>query len=255
MSAVIDYPLARFLSLILLCSFALNSQSREVEPTRTFILKRTVQTYSVWREIPRWDAGLLVGYEGNHSKGPVIYTLDREGRRDDTLFTFDNTAGINIGMYGAVASPSGESAVIGSAYTSAPFTTFIAQISADRKNQIVTRVWPYCPMAVTFAPDETLWTVGHLKDENDTREIAYSVLRRFDAAGKLLSSANLRAKSRADGGITYLRASRDRVGWFTDKNEYIESLLMDRNVRGTKGLLDVTRVHPETIDTRLPAWH
>jgi len=206
--------------LILLCTSAADSQSREVEPKRTFIHEHTVQTYSVWHEVPRWGVGLLVAYDGNHSRGPVIYTIDREGKRDDTLFTFDNAAGINIGNYGAVASPSGEIAVIGSAYASAPFRTFIARIAPDRKTQIVTPVWPYCLIAVTFAPDGTLWTIGHLKDEDNTREIAYSVLRRFDASGKLLSSVNLRVRSRAYGG--YLRASRDRVGWFTEKNEYIE---------------------------------
>ena len=46
------------------------------------------------------------------------------------------------------------------------------------------------------------------------------MLRRFDDSGNLLSSVNLRVGSR--GGITYLRASRDRVGWVTEKNEYLE---------------------------------
>lgn len=221
MSGVIDYPFfVRLFSLLLLCAFAVDSQSPEVEPKRTFTHEHTVQTYSVWHEVPRWDGGLLIAYDGNHSRGPVIYTIDREGKRDDTLFTFDNAAGINIGNYGAVASPSGEIAVIGSAYASAPFRTFIARIAPDRKTQIVTPVWPYCPIAVTFAPDVILFTISYLKDEDNTREIAYSVLRRFDPSGKLFSSVNLRVRSRAYGG--YLRASRDRVGWFTEKNEYIE---------------------------------
>jgi len=208
----------RLFSLLLLCTFAVESQSPEIEPKRTFTHERTVY-YPVWNEVPRWEAGLLIGYLGNSSKGPFIYTIDREGRRDDTLFTLDPPAGVRIENYGAAVSPSGEIAVIGTAYTS-PLTAFVARIAPDHKHQIVTGVWPYRPMAVTFAPDGTLWTVGYLTDEDNTRVIAYSVLRRFDASGNLLSSVNLRVTSRA--GITYLRASRDRVGWFTEKNEYIE---------------------------------
>ena len=101
---------------------------------------------------------------GNSSKGPFIYTIDREDRRGDTLFTLDKPAGILIENYGAVASPNGEIAVIGTAYTS-PLTAFIARIAPDRKHQIVTGLWPYRPMAVTFAPDGTLWTVGYLTDD------------------------------------------------------------------------------------------
>jgi hypothetical protein len=219
-TSVIDYPFfVRLFSLLLLCALAVDSQSPEVEPKRTFTHEHTVQTYSVWNVVPRWDGGLLVAYYGNDSNGPVIYTTDREGRRNDMLFTLDKPAGIRIENYGAAASPSGEIAVIGTAYTS-PLTAFVARIAPDHKNQIVTGVWPYRPRAVTFAPDGTLWTVGYLTDEDNTRVIAYNVLRRFDSSGNLLTSVNLRVRSKA--GITYLRASRDRVGWFTEKNEYIE---------------------------------
>jgi hypothetical protein len=209
--------LVRCFNLTLLCTLVLSGQSRESDPKRTFIHERDVQMYTVWHEPPRWDAQLLVGYDGNFSRGPVIFTLDRDGKRDDTLFTFDNAAGIRISTFGAVASSSGELAVIGSAYTSAPFTTYIARIAPDRKSQIITRVWPYSPTVVTFAPDGTLWTVGYLSDEDNTREIAVSVLRRFDASGKLLGSINVRARGRAYAG--YLRASRSHIEFSLDGSE------------------------------------
>lgn len=80
-------------------------------------------------------------------------------------------------------------------------------------------------MVLTFAPDGTLWTLGHLKNEDDTREIQKNVLRRFDASGKLISSSNLAVNGRHGPDASYLRASRDRVGWFAASNEYFEFAL------------------------------
>jgi hypothetical protein len=121
------------------------------------------------------------------------------------------------------ASRAGEIAVIGSAYTSdGRGTTFVGRILADRQHQTITRVWPYCPMAVTFAADGTIWTIGHLKDDANTTIRAYSVLRRFDASGKMLGSTNVSLAERTTQGLSHLRSSPDRVGWLTHGLEYIE---------------------------------
>ncbi len=210
-----------FFGVALLAALSLKGQVAQGPPKRTFTHDRDVQTYSVFQEVPRWDWGLLVGITANHSNGPVIYAIDRDGRKEETLFTFDDASLIHV--IEVAASASGEIAVVGSAYTGdGRGTTFLARISADRKSQIVTRVWPYCAMVVTFAPDGTVWTVGHLNDEDNTRVIALNVLKHFDSSGKILGSTTISAKGTDTAEISYLHASRDRVGWFTRSNEYIE---------------------------------
>jgi hypothetical protein len=211
----------RWFGIALLAGFCLQAPGPERPGRRTFTHDRDVQTYSVFQEVPRWDGDLLVGITGNNSSGPVIYTIDREGRKEETLFTFAD-AGL-IYVYEAAASSKGEIAVVGSAYTGdSRGTTFLARIAADHRSQTITRVWPYRAVVVTFAPDGTIWTVGDLKDEENTREIALNVLEHFDSAGKLLGSRTLAVKGWATAETSYLHASRDRVGWFTRANEYLE---------------------------------
>jgi hypothetical protein len=188
---------------------------------RTFTFERDVQTSSVWSEIPRWDGTMLVGWDHNDSASPIIYTIDQDGRRDEILFTFQGAA--QIGINHATGSQEGEIAIVGSAYTAdGRFTSFLARISADRRRQTITRTSPYHPSELTFAPDGTVWTVGNLKDEENTRDVVPKhLLRRFDSAGKLLGSAVIRVKGFHPDESTFLRASRDRVAWFTGE-EYIE---------------------------------
>jgi hypothetical protein len=53
----IDYLFfVRLLSLLLLCTFGIESQSLAVEPKRTFTHQQAVY-YPVWNEVPRWEAG------------------------------------------------------------------------------------------------------------------------------------------------------------------------------------------------------
>jgi len=209
-----------------LATVSLNAQvaPKQVDQTASkhaFTHERDVETAFQWPYVPRWDGAFLVGLMSNHSNGPVIVTIDRDGRRDETLFTLQDAGHINL--FDMAASSNGEIATIGDALGGERGTTFVARISSDRKNQVVTRVWPYCPMVMTFAPDGTIWTIGHLKDEENTREVAYHVLRRFDPSGKLLGSTILSVKGDTSDQASYLRASKDRVGWYcTRGGEYVE---------------------------------
>jgi hypothetical protein len=197
-------------------------EAQETSPrVKRFKHDRDVETSFVWSSPPRWEGNGLIGYIQNHSSAPIIFTINSEGRRDETLFTFPDAGLINISD--VASSGAGEIALIGSAYTSdSRGTTFIARISADRQHQTVTRVWPYCPMAVTLASDGTIWTIGHLKDDENTTIRAYNVLRRFDASGRMLGSTNLSLAERTTQGLSHLRSSPDRVGWLTHGLEYIE---------------------------------
>jgi hypothetical protein len=161
-----------------------------------------------------------VGYINNHSNGPVIVTIDRNGRREETLLTLKDAGHINL--TDVAVSSSGEIATIGSALGNDRGTIFVARIARDRQSQVVTPVWPYCPMVVTFAPDGTIWTIGHLKDEENTRAVAFHVLRRFDSSGKLLGSTILNVAGDRTDETSYLRSSQDRIGWLTRGGEYIE---------------------------------
>jgi hypothetical protein len=206
---------------VLLVSSSVRGQ---VAAARTFTHERDIQTAFQWHELPRWDSGRLVLTDTHRSKGPIIFTFDSDGRDEQTSFTLKDAALISV--FDVAAAQDGELALAGSAVTTdTRATCFVARIAADRNNQIVTRTWPYCSMVLTFAPDGTLWTLGHLKDEEDTREIQKNVLRRFDASGKLISSSNLTVNGPHTPDASYLRASRDRVGWFAPSNEYFEFAL------------------------------
>jgi hypothetical protein len=191
---------------------------------RTFTFERDVQTSSVWREIPRWDGAQLVGYEHDDSAGPIVYTIDRDGRRDEFLFTFEGFA--RIWIHNIAGSPDGEIAIVGSAYTNDnQLTTFLARVASDRKRQLITRTWPYVPRVVTFAPDGTVWTIGGLKkNEDNTRDVSSHFVRHFDRTGRVIWSSTVRVRGPEVGGETasILRASRDRIGWLTQDGEYIE---------------------------------
>jgi hypothetical protein len=110
---------------------------------------------------------------------------------------------------------------------SSQFSDFIVWISPDRKRQVVTRVSPFHPYAVTVAPDGTIWAVGPVKQENSRNDLYTNVLRRYDASGNLLRSVILNGLQRHNGRAVVadgsdLMASQDRVGWLTNTCEYIE---------------------------------
>lgn len=163
---------------------------------------------------------MLVGYQGNNSSGPVVYTINTEGRRDETQFTLRD--GVRITIFDIARAPDGEIAIVASALTAdTRGATFVARISHDRKRQIITRTWPYCPHLVTFAADGSVWTIGNLKDDLATRDIELNVVRRFDASGRMLGSNSVHLGRWGQAEAAFLRASRDRVGWYTGQ-EYIE---------------------------------
>ncbi len=207
--------------VVVLTAVCLYGQATSGRAKRTFTHDRDIETSSVWNNFPLWGGEILAGYENNFSNGPIIYTIDRSGKRDETLFTVQDAGRINI--YSIAASLDGEIAIVGSALTNDNRgTTFLARIARDRQRQIITRTWPYCPMVVTFAPDSSIWTVGHMKDDENTRDLERNVLRRFDRAGKMLGSTTIQVSGSKTAETSYLRASRDRVGWLARGGEYIE---------------------------------
>ena len=210
------------LLFVTLASFPwLYGQGTDTDDKRIFIHDRDVETGFMWEHFPRWNGRLLVGYENDHTNGPIFYTIDGDGRRDETLFTLPDGARINL--YDIAVSAGGEIAIVGSALTDDKRSaTFLAHITSNRQRQIVTRLWPYCAMVVTFAADGNIWTIGHLKDEENTHIVAAHVLRRFDSSGRMIGSRTIHRAGSDTQETSYLVSSRDRVGWFTREGEYIE---------------------------------
>ncbi len=194
-------------------------------PIRTLTFDNDVQTAKTWQYYPRWEGGRLVGYENNFTAGPILYTVDRTGRHEDTQFVLEGAASIIVLQ--VAASAKNEIAVVGDAVTSdLRGSTFLARLQPGGRSQIVTRTFPYAPKAVVFAPDDTIWTIGNQFTEDKSRDVAYHVLRRFDCNGKELSSRilNLPPGGTTDN-VSYLGAAHDRIGWFTTSGLYIEFAL------------------------------
>ena len=176
--------------------------------------------------MPRWSGRALIGIQDNESSGPLIYTIDKDGRKDRFSFAIPD-AGV-IYMHGFAMSSDGTVALVGGASSGdSRVSSFLALVSPDRKRQTVVRTWPYVASEVVFVPDGSMWTVGYTFHDTEDRIVKPNTLSHFDSAGKLLASFEVTAKSRGGNGRTaannsFLRASHDRMGWFTNGMEYIE---------------------------------
>lgn len=210
----------RLSGIVLLATACLSGQSIRLPVKRAFAHDRDLETSFRWLSRPKWNGAQLVGYDNNHSSGPIVYTIDRDGRRVETLFTLQDGALINI--YDIAASKDGEIAIVASAFTADKRgSTFMARIASDRTSQVITRTWPCVPVVLTFAADGSVWTIGHLKDENGA-DVARNVLRRFDSTGKMIATKTLQVRAWQTGQTSFMSASKDRVGWFTRAGEYLE---------------------------------
>ena len=193
---------------------------------REFVHERDLETGMLWQKLPAWQGEGLLGFYGNDSAGPVIFSIDRDGRKDEFLFALKDAAKIRI--YSLARSQKGEIALAGNAYTTDLHgATYVARIAPGFEKQTVIRTWPYCPAVVALSTDGVLWAVGNLKNEDGTADVITGhLLRRYDAAGKMLSSKVIAVRDFQGAGdyATYLQTSRERVGWLTVA-EYIEFAL------------------------------
>lgn len=166
------------------------------------------------------------------SDGQAIYIVDGNGKRDQILITAPGISGIRISHI--AGSRTGEVAITGSAFIEeGGITAFLARISPDRKSQTFTRTWPYVPEELTFDYNGNIWTIGDLKNEENTQDRVHT-LRRFDPSGKLLESKTIPVKGSFSDETTYLCSSRDHVGWFAGE-EYIEFRLNGSEIARYKG--------------------
>ena len=176
--------------------------------------------------LPIWSGRSMLGLEINSSNQALIYSVDRDGNREEVWVAIPDAGFIRI--YCLAGTPDGAIVASGSAYFSNKAATFLAWISPDRKQQIVTRVWPYIPDAITTAPDGTVWAVGRIRDEANRWGDIQNIMRHYDRSGRMLGSWTLKPKRilkrmAGDGTmVSYLVAAGDRIGWVTNAGEYIE---------------------------------
>ena len=193
---------------------------------------------------PLWSGRTLLGYELDRTAAPILYSVDRNGNREEFLLKLPS---VNMVSIGAIAGGgNGAIAVSGGAYSAdAQITTFLVWISPDRKTQIVTRIWPYVAEKIVFAADGTIWTVGALKNDENDKVLAYNQFRHFETSGKQLAAfvvQTRQSKQLLSNGTTYswLVASSDRIGWFSNGNEYIELSLDGTEIQRFDGPDDLT---------------
>lgn len=218
-----------FAGLALLLSPGARRLAAQEPPEREFVIESETFLGIQWTRHPKFNGRLLLSVENSLSALPIVCTADSDGRLDTFGFTLPD--GLIETLMDYAIAPNGEIALIGGGYTrDGKLNTFIARIPADHKRQVVTPVWPYASLTVTFAPDESIWTIGRLKDQENTTVVAEPVLRRWDREGKLLGSIKLTVRGRNPIKASRITASNDRVAWFTRGGEYIEFSLDGKEI-------------------------
>lgn len=181
------------------------------------------------RYIPRWNSSRLVGCDPCQSGSPVLWTVDRQGHREEIPLDIPGSGFVSV--WSVASGPDGTLAVVGDALSNdSRLAEFVAAISPDRQRQILKRVWPFHPYTVTMAPDGTIWAVGPVLRENGGTYNFYlheNVLRHYDTSGNLLQTVTVNGLRKYNGighvsGGSALMASSDRIGWLTHACEYIE---------------------------------
>jgi hypothetical protein len=189
---------------------------------------------------PFWLGKFMVEVEDPESRSPTFELTDHDGHTERVPFELPDTAYIQGLRYSGGAD--GSIIAIGTALKGkSSGACFIAWISPDRKHQTVIQAYPFVPEALAVASDSTIWSVGTLFDDDKMKTIADNVIRRYDTSGKLLSSltvSGLRAPAGWGNDATMgsaLRASRDRIGWFTSGDQYLEFSLEGREMERFEG--------------------
>lgn len=167
--------------------------------------------------LPFWSGHSLLEAVDSPSDMPIIWSTDKDGRQERIPFAIPG--GHYISVYGLAGGQDGTIAVIGSAYSGDERAgMFLALIAPDQSRQTITRLSPYVPEAVIVTPDGVVWILGYLISNGAATEP--NILRRFDSAGKILSTSVVDANGRFGVGrnatsSSLLRSSVDRVGWLT----------------------------------------
>jgi len=203
----------------------------------------------------KWSHGAYFFMDAIGGNPPVFYSLDRDGTWTDTAqfhnpeptrfytFTYDRESNGNIVFSGETET--------------APrvVSPFLAWTSADGKTQRMIRTDHYFPYEVAVAPDDSIWTLGlemvNLDDRDPAVNQGAHVLRHFDSAGSLISSAFPQSEfnryQRYCLSTGLFVATQDRLGWYgpqgIGKATYTEFSLKSMRMKEYPGAPSSPRKH------------
>jgi hypothetical protein len=170
-----------------------------------------------------WNGHFLISIEKDHTSAPIVRTLDGSSRKEEIRFPIPDAAIVRISSFAGASD--GTIAVAG---TTNDGKGFIGIIPAGRGDNMIIRPEKYRPSVITIAPNGVIWTIGGQTDPDKPDKHWFNVLKRFSPSGKLLSSEALKVFGEPNYPIdaatgSFLRSSRDRVGWLTTgKAGYLE---------------------------------
>ncbi|HEY6946693.1 MAG TPA: hypothetical protein VI431_16265 [Candidatus Acidoferrum sp.] len=170
-----------------------------------------------------WSHGAWIVLSDRFSSAPLFWMYDSVGNEISKIqFTVPGAARINIYDNAFARGSDGTLAVIGTAYTNdTRGTTFLAALSPDGQQEMVVRLSPFFPNAVTVASDGTFWVAGHQWEGNKPRDHSQNLIRRYDKSGKLLgsfmpwSTINDAPHTLPPDALSTLAASEGRVAWYS----------------------------------------
>lgn len=182
-----------------------------------------------------WSGHYLLDRLDNYTSAPLLVVFD-EGHNVERI-SQEMTGAAEVSVISYASGLDGSIALSGGASGPGPRgATHLTWISPDRKQRVVTRIWPYAAHQVAIAADGTIWAAGFLKTGDNLAVVADNLIRRFDTSGKMLASFGAKPRRfRKEDPVSavyyaHLLASRDRVGWFTGGDEYIEFSLAGEEI-------------------------
>ena len=183
-----------------------------------------------------WSGGVLLVARDRLSGAPTFRLFDRDGQQiSDFSFAIPDVSRVNA--YAFARGLDGSLAVSGPTYfNDGRSANSLALVSPDGQDQMLVRLSPFLPEAVTVAADGTIWVAGHKsRPFGEPRDYSQHLIRRYDRTGKMLGSfipwSSLRTGlSTPDPDLTnspdmmsILVSSADRVGWYSRHSRtYIE---------------------------------
>ena len=178
------------------------------------------------RPVPKWENGFLIAYR-TVKEPSAVFLFNRSGQIAlQTKIEIPNYGEIKI--FDVTASSDGKVAIAASGTGVGPFVAWLGSTGAIER-VINTKDFPI--IRVRFAPDGTLWGMGHFLDHSIRRpeDIPdHTVLHHYSRDGQLLHSVLPRSSF---GGPTWqspdelalLAISTDRVGvYIRTTNEWVE---------------------------------